>query len=509
MSKPTFNLKKRILAAFLVLLVTLFYGYAVIPQVMGSLGDVGTPAVLFTGAEISGRFEAVNWNPFFKGAADGFWYGLTSYTDGGSYPIRLRQSDDNGVSWDTAANGDYHWRTVTVYNKVKYCWAYDPTSDVFHLFWHYTLAYPSTSYIRYARGIPNGIGGISIVNQTNIASYSSNTHHSCLSITLQNQKPVLCISWYNHTVAAYRLDLFFGNNPDPTSWTCQGLALGISFNEVHAVNSTHIAAIAKSFNSDSRIVARWFTEAGGYLGYDYLTDEDVEADSAHDTNNIYWSNWATVSDNLINSTLYADEIYIAYVNTTQHLNAIVWDVETQTQTDFDHILAGATAIYTPTVAKDEDSYFVAACDRNASAYTVHVRIWERNPVTGSYSDPLYVTSLDFATSLYQPVSMSKMALDGYIVYEYTESVTRYTLNIEAEGVSTYVPPKPVSWFGLYGNFFIGLIGTMMMIISPSWLAYKLKTGWRDAELTLERAVWALLMFIVGFGLLMCWLGGFM
>lgn len=65
-----------------------------------------------------------------------------------------------------------------------------------------------------------------------------------------------------------------------------------------------------------------------------------------------------------------------------------------------------------------------------------------------------------------------------------------------------------NWFYLYTDFFFGLIGVIMMLIAPSWLAYKVKSGGMGgADGAIERAFWAFLMFCIGFALCMGWLGG--
>jgi hypothetical protein len=64
-----------------------------------------------------------------------------------------------------------------------------------------------------------------------------------------------------------------------------------------------------------------------------------------------------------------------------------------------------------------------------------------------------------------------------------------------------------SWFGLYGDFFFGLIGVIMMLIAPSWLAFKIRRGWNDFVEIMERAFFALLLWLMGFALCMAWLGG--
>lgn len=75
----------------------------------------------------------------------------------------------------------------------------------------------------------------------------------------------------------------------------------------------------------------------------------------------------------------------------------------------------------------------------------------------------------------------------------------------------YTPPPPPipSWLDLYFRVGYGMAGVILMLVAPSWLAIKVRsTGWGNADETIIRAVYALILFAVGFCLVISWLGGF-
>jgi len=61
-----------------------------------------------------------------------------------------------------------------------------------------------------------------------------------------------------------------------------------------------------------------------------------------------------------------------------------------------------------------------------------------------------------------------------------------------------------SWIGKYTMFALGLSGLILMVASPSWVAYQLRKGGIKPE-DFERTMYGLLLFCVGFGLLVMWL----
>lgn len=61
-----------------------------------------------------------------------------------------------------------------------------------------------------------------------------------------------------------------------------------------------------------------------------------------------------------------------------------------------------------------------------------------------------------------------------------------------------------SWIDKYTMLGIGISGLIMMVASPSWVAWQLKSGRIKPE-SFENMMYGLLIFCVGFGLLVMWL----
>lgn len=61
-----------------------------------------------------------------------------------------------------------------------------------------------------------------------------------------------------------------------------------------------------------------------------------------------------------------------------------------------------------------------------------------------------------------------------------------------------------SWVGKYTMFALGFSGLILMVASPAWVAWQLrKSGIKPEDF--ERIMYGLLLFSVGFGLLVMWL----
>ncbi|MDD5541151.1 MAG: hypothetical protein PHG61_10720 [Candidatus Marinimicrobia bacterium] len=56
--------------------------------------------------------------------------------------------------------------------------------------------------------------------------------------------------------------------------------------------------------------------------------------------------------------------------------------------------------------------------------------------------------------------------------------------------------------------YLGIAGAVCMISSPCWFAFKLRQGIQYADEIIERGIYALFIFIIGFCLVACWLGAF-
>lgn len=73
-------------------------------------------------------------------------------------------------------------------------------------------------------------------------------------------------------------------------------------------------------------------------------------------------------------------------------------------------------------------------------------------------------------------------------------------------IEDWVTPFIIEWslIGMYTTLGIGLSGVFLMCFAPSWVAWKIKKKGVDVD-TVERFGYALLLFLVGFGLFVMWL----
>jgi hypothetical protein len=73
-------------------------------------------------------------------------------------------------------------------------------------------------------------------------------------------------------------------------------------------------------------------------------------------------------------------------------------------------------------------------------------------------------------------------------------------------IDDWVTPFIIEWslIGMYTTLGIGLSGVFLMCFAPSWVAWKIKKKGVDTD-TIERFGYALLLFLVGFGLFIMWL----
>jgi len=61
-----------------------------------------------------------------------------------------------------------------------------------------------------------------------------------------------------------------------------------------------------------------------------------------------------------------------------------------------------------------------------------------------------------------------------------------------------------SWIGKYTMIALGFSGIGLMVFSPTWVAFMIRKKGLDAD-SFERMMYAMLIFCVGFGLLVMWL----
>ncbi len=80
------------------------------------------------------------------------------------------------------------------------------------------------------------------------------------------------------------------------------------------------------------------------------------------------------------------------------------------------------------------------------------------------------------------------------------------VELVVNGYRTLAPPEPPlpSWIDVYFSFGIGMAGIVLMCASPTWFVMKAKSKGAHED-TIERGVYAILIFCFGYGLFIAWL----
>lgn len=58
------------------------------------------------------------------------------------------------------------------------------------------------------------------------------------------------------------------------------------------------------------------------------------------------------------------------------------------------------------------------------------------------------------------------------------------------------------------EFYFGMAGVIIMVCAPCWFAIKLRDGLRNADEIVERLVYAGILFVIGYAMLIIWLGAY-
>lgn len=161
---------------------------------------------------------------------------------------------------------------------------------------------------------------------------------------------------------------------------------------------------------------------------------------------------------------------------------------------------------------------------NSSSPVVEVGTWQHyrfeaklsNTTDGFYR--LYIDEeLILDTGLIDTVpELAYAETDGYYAWDTVElGLQPYRWYVLVDGyydnfaiyTNTYTPAPTAT--ADYTDFIIGLTGILIMVGSPSWFAVKLRDGLRNADEIIQRFIFALLLFVVGYCLILVWLGGYL
>lgn len=118
-------------------------------------------------------------------------------------------------------------------------------------------------------------------------------------------------------------------------------------------------------------------------------------------------------------------------------------------------------------------------------------------------------------------------IDGELVYNNTQDLSGFTLgdNYVIGNAISFANAEFECWFddivisGLYPSgefvgddlslFFIGISGVILLVSAPSWFAFALRRGIRSADMIIQRFIFSLILFIVGYSMIVIWLGAYL
>lgn len=243
------------------------------------------------------------------------------------------------------------------------------------------------------------------------------------------------------------------------------------------------------------------------------TFSDNNVLQVYESSQYYFTSWGLAYTEDYGCIVYADH------STENEAYAFIFDFETMTKSDeylaFNFTSSNLAISCGASVHNEE--FFVSAIDAfdndvtdkdyyiteyQATGYNGYFNYTGAVKVLDDYTNDWQYTGL--GSSMYKYADLS----NGTILLLSENNDYAVITTVLLEGFVAGAGEYTVSWFGLYGWFFIGCAGVAMMVIAPSWLALKIRGGISDAPEILERAMYALLVFVIGFGLVMAWLGGF-
>lgn len=500
------NENKRILTALLVLMVTMAFAFDVL--VFATIGAIGSEVLVHN--RTSGIYplyspvhnEVFNW-------IEGYTHAFSCAYDGYGYQLFLYYTDDEGDSWNTAASmSGYYWHA----NDEEYSpcdWhdaVYDNETDCVHVVWftsHYT-----NNEVRYARFIDDGDGTFTRQNQTTIDTLSvgATEYFSCaITLNASTRAPIITAMVYE---SGYKLNCYAGDAPDPTSFIETDLgSIGYVYQKSYTYTDALCLLVYSAWGADGKLQGRFFN-SGAWVGAAFdITEEDLEQDGLEDDTNNGQAGWSAVCPQDLDFNEDLTTICFSYINATLSYKAIIWTVSTQQVAQTIELEDAPTVqFWAPNLAMKDDSFFATIYDESdTNVYDLYIYEFYD---TSTSATGTYLESYQWYTTALPHQTMSKTIQEDYLLLLTCQAGVSYSLysqQIAAEGY-LYVPPEH-SWFGLYGDFFFGLMGVIMMLVAPSWLAMKLRKGWSESVEIIERAFFALMLWLMGFALCMAWLGG--
>lgn len=529
MNEP--NMKKRIAVCFLLLLpIIAAYSAALVLPVSADeieINQITNPVLGYdsgAGEMLQAYVTPLKGRGFID--TDSYVFGCNAY-GAGSYTCywRTMVTDDEGLTWDDGT-GNF---IGNGYNRDPFGSGYfdiamNSTGSSFIISGRHTSS-GTTHYIDYYSCVPSELTGLWLaaygtepkvtIDASGYARYVSP------AICMIDDKPILATSTEADTRT---LEVWFADTDTPNDgdFTVVSKEIYSYFGSfvgcwlyVEPISDTEVLVFFSMTKTATKVYG--FTANTTAISEPFIVvDEDVNTYFYDSTYDWYQMMFNVYSENQMNSSVIDDEIAFAWINTENevYFNTIDCDTLTVGTPSLLHNETAFDDAQAPTVLKDADTYFVTwTGEADNVAETSAYLVAARHPDTLSWSvQSVYNCTDDRGVQDNNAMAISKVRLGSNNVFygSFMNSTDDcYLFQIDLVGIwATEETTPDHSWFGYYSDFFIGLLGVLLMAVSPSWLALKLrKEGLSGLDMTLERAIFALLLFAIGFAMMLGWVGG--
>lgn len=114
-----------------------------------------------------------------------------------------------------------------------------------------------------------------------------------------------------------------------------------------------------------------------------------------------------------------------------------------------------------------------------------------------------------STLIFSVVDSTGKSIDFQTNAQYQKlAAFQYSVSITASASRTVISWRFTQETFTNWEFYFGMAGVIMMVCAPSWFAIKLRDGLHHGDEIVERGIYALILFVVGYSMMLVWLGAY-